>query len=211
MAEAAGDRHSAYYAAAWERWFEDFKGPRRQAALAEIDLEFEDVRAAWEWAAERAQVGHLSQSSVSLHYHLMWRERCREGEAAFRLAAAKLTQALEGPSSSVSAGTLTAKVPGVPPQDLRVLALLLALQSFFSTMLRHRELADQLAQRSGAILDSLELAGEVTRRERAWLLVHMGTIAHWSGDFEAFRPVTGQALALFRELGDSWMIAELLR
>jgi tetratricopeptide (TPR) repeat protein len=148
---------------------------------------------------------------VPLHYYYFWRSLRSEGEAAFALAAEKLPQAAMGQSPPAAPETPTAGDCGNQRQQSRVLALLLALQIAFSIWLGHRELSERLAHKSAEILDGDELAGHDTRRERGWLLVQKGVIAQLTGEFEEFRRLAREALALFQELGDPWQTSDLLR
>jgi hypothetical protein len=44
-------------------------GPGQQAALAEMDLEIDNIRAAWGWMAERGQAACLRRAADGLgHY-----------------------------------------------------------------------------------------------------------------------------------------------
>ena len=119
--EAVHDRHCAYYAAALQQWEAHLKGPRQQAALAEIEADSENARAAWNWAVERGHVEHIEQAieGLCLFYDLRW--RYQEGEAACRMAAEKLAATTSGDGPVLSA-----------VEGLRVLAKVMAWQSVFS-------------------------------------------------------------------------------
>ena len=151
---------------------------------------------------------------MPFHFYLYWSYRLREGEAAFQMAAEKLAAALgEGapPQATPAQDTRAPRALERSPEALLVLAEVVAHQIPFSVDLGHRDLARQLVRRSVAILERPELAGQDRRRARAWLLAHNGYIAAAEGAFEEYRRVTKQALALFRELDDPWMVAEELR
>ncbi len=89
------------------------KGPRQQTALAEMEADSENARAAWNWAVERGHVEHIEQAieGLCLFYDLRW--RYQEGEAACRMAAEKLAATTSG-------------------DGLRVLTKILAWRSAFS-------------------------------------------------------------------------------
>jgi tetratricopeptide (TPR) repeat protein len=186
--------------------------------LEEIDLEMEDVRAAWEWAAGNGAVHLLDQSCEPMYFYYRWRQRHTEGGGAFRSAAAGLTEALDGalpaataepPGLLSSDGAAAGAAVGASEAQL-VLANVLALQIPFSVTLGHREDALQLLERSAEILGRAEVSGHDVRRARAWLLTQKGHMAAVSHDLKEWRRATGQALALFRELDDRWMVAHLL-
>jgi predicted ATPase len=60
------DQHSAYYASALQQWEVDLKCARQSAALAEMNIEIENARAAWDWAVERGHVEQLDQATQGL-------------------------------------------------------------------------------------------------------------------------------------------------
>jgi predicted ATPase/DNA-binding SARP family transcriptional activator len=88
--ETARDLHCAYYTAALQQWGADLKGSRQKTALAEMDAEIENARAAWDWAAERGQVERLDRAMDGLCWFYSWRSRSLEGEAACLMAVSKL-------------------------------------------------------------------------------------------------------------------------
>lgn len=53
MANVARDAHSAYFAEFLHQREADLKGRRQLGALDEIEADFENVRAAWNWALEQ--------------------------------------------------------------------------------------------------------------------------------------------------------------
>ena len=56
-------------------------------ALAEMDVESENARAAWDWAVEQGQVERLDQALEGLYWFYQWRLRLQEAEAACQSAA----------------------------------------------------------------------------------------------------------------------------
>jgi tetratricopeptide (TPR) repeat protein len=191
--KATRDRHSAYYAAALQRWEADLKGPRQKMALAEMGVEIENARAAWDWAAERQQMGQLDQMLEGLceFYWAHW--RLHEGEAACRMAAEQLAATAAG-------------------DGLRLLARILARQADFGRVTESRtELVNQLLRQSLAILEGPELAGQDTRAEKAFVLLQMGQAAGVrDSDYERAQPLLEQSLALYQAVGDRWWASLLL-
>jgi predicted ATPase len=55
-------RHCNYYTTALERWGVELKGHRQLSALAEIDLEIDNARAAWDWAVDQGQIEGLGRA-----------------------------------------------------------------------------------------------------------------------------------------------------
>ena len=93
---ATGTRR--YYTDALQAWGADLKGLRQLEALAEIEADLDNARAAWAWAVERGpeqamdrrQVNWLGRALEGLCDFYEWRGRYREGEAVCRKAVAFL-------------------------------------------------------------------------------------------------------------------------
>jgi predicted ATPase/DNA-binding SARP family transcriptional activator len=182
VSEAARDRHSAYYAALLQQWEADLRGARQQAALAEIGMEGENARAAWDWATARGQVELLAQAVDGLCYFYKYRGRYEEGEVACRMAAERLAATTSD-------------------EGLRLLTKALAWQASFNTDLDERESASHLLRQSLAVLDRPELEGQDTRPEEAFVRQLMGNVVIYSDPGEAKRPFE-QSLVLYQALGD---------
>jgi predicted ATPase/DNA-binding SARP family transcriptional activator len=188
--EAVRERHSAYYTAALQQWDTDLKGPRQQAALAEIEADGENARAAWDWAAEQGQVEWLDRAMEGLCRSFEWRGRYQEGEAACRMAAEKLRAGAFGP-------------------EVRVLARSLAWQGVFGQLMGHTERARHLLAQSLALLEGPELGERDARPGKAFVLLQMGRMLEHS-DREEARRLCERSLALYRALGDLWGQANAL-
>jgi predicted ATPase/class 3 adenylate cyclase len=191
--DAARDRHCAYYTAALQRWEADLKGPRQRAALGEMDVEIENARAAWEWAAGEGQVERLDQALEGLCLFYWRRSRLQEGEAACRTA--ENTLAAIGQPEALG---------------LRIWAKVLAWQGFFNFWLGRRELDRRLLGQSLDLLEGSALAEEDTRVEKAFALFWTGRVMHLY-DYEGARWLFEQSLGLYRALGDRWWTAYVLR
>jgi DNA-binding SARP family transcriptional activator/predicted ATPase len=187
---AIRDRHCAYHAAALERWGEALKGPQQTRALAEIEAESENARAAWHWAVERGQVERMGQALEGLCLFYVRRGRFQEGESACR-------QAIERLNTTVS------------ERGLRLLARTLGWQSVFSHSLGRVELAEGALQQGQEILEQPRLSGLDTRQEKAFLWRQMARMIHFSSAKEA-RQLLEQSLALYAEVGDRWSMANVL-
>ena len=194
---AARDRHSVHYAAALERWAADLKGPRQQEALAEIEDEIEDARAAWGWAVERGQVDQLDQAMEGLGLFYDWHTRYEEGETAFHAAAEAMATAKEA-------------LPATPVEKLRTWVNTLSWQGLFAFRWGHADQARECLGQGMDLLDRPPLADRDARRERAYLLGVMGDVENWSGDRREARELYAQSMALYRALGDRWGLAHAL-
>jgi tetratricopeptide (TPR) repeat protein len=194
--EAARGQHSAYYLAALRDWETDLKGARQQVALVELEADFENARAAWDWALESGRVERLEQAIYSLFAFYGWRMRLREGEAACRKAASSLASIEKTVPSSVS---------DVP----RIIAQILSFQSWYNRLQGRTEVCAQLLQRSRALLERAESDGQDIRALKAYILLEMGDVASESNRKQA-RRFYEQSLGFFRVLGDRWGMSKAL-
>ncbi len=189
-AEAVYDGHSAYYAAELERWAKDLRGSRQMAALAEMDVEIDNARAAWDWAVAQGQVSWLDQALDGLTGYYDWRVRYGEGKTALQAAVNRL-QAVTG-------------------DDLRLLARVLAWQGLITWKSGQPELANQRLEQSLALLEDPLLDGQDTRSERAFALFCKGYAVH-DVDREASKPFCEQSVALYETLDDRYGMARALK
>ena len=186
------DHHSAHYASALERWENDLKGPRQQAALGAMRAEAENARAAWEWVAEHRQLERLGRALEGLCLFYERQVRYREGATACRLAAERLA----GLAASSS-------------NELRLLARVLTWQSVFVHRFEGAGASHQLLGRSLALLDHPSLCGHDTRLERARSLWRLGRLRVGSKRNEAKR-LFEECLALYWAVGDRWGMANAM-
>jgi predicted ATPase/DNA-binding SARP family transcriptional activator len=190
LAEAVHDGHSAYYVAAVQLWAKDLQGSRQMAALAEMDVEIDNARAAWDWAVARGQASWLEQALDGLAGYYDWRVRYGEGETALQAAVDRL-QAASG-------------------DDLRLQARVLAWQGLITWKSGRPELANQRLEQSLALLEDPLLDGQDTRLERAFALFCQGYAVH-DVDREASKPFCEQSVALYEALGDRYGMARALK
>jgi tetratricopeptide (TPR) repeat protein len=153
-----------------------------------MDVEIENARAAWNWAAVHKRVGHLDTAVEGLSIYYERRLRNDEGETACRLAAELLSPSASG-------------------DDLRVLAGIMTWQSVFNDYLGKTEIANQLLEQSLEILESPELADRDIRAEKAFIYLYMGDIA-WKSIGNAER-IYQQSLDLYQSLEDHWGMARV--
>jgi predicted ATPase/DNA-binding SARP family transcriptional activator len=190
--EAVRDRHCAYYSAALERWAGELKGARQREALAEMDSEIENGRAAWYWAVAHRQVPRLAQGVEGIWLYHSQRLRLQEGEAAFQAAVLAL-EAIDSPEA----------------QRLRAKCLLMS--SDFHTYRLWRDSSIELAQRGMAALQELEAAGHDVRGDMALASYCQARWQDWF-DRDPLEALQGhrRSVALYEELGDRWGLARAL-
>jgi predicted ATPase/DNA-binding CsgD family transcriptional regulator len=86
MEASARDAHSQYYLSALAQREADIKGRRQLAALDEIEVDFENIRAAWEWAAETRNVALIDDALECLFWFCVSRNRLYESALLFQMA-----------------------------------------------------------------------------------------------------------------------------
>jgi predicted ATPase/DNA-binding SARP family transcriptional activator len=198
VSETTGDRHCAHYTAALEQWGIDLKGARQLIALAEMDVDIENARRAWNWAAERGQVERLDRAIFGLCRYYNLRGRYQECEADCAAAAQRLEGMMSGDAPVLGKA-----------QGLRVLTRVLKWQGRSIFSLRRYEAGQQLVQQSLALLDDPALAGQDTREERVSILEEISYMVFQIEGVPTLQWVE-ERLTLYQELGDRWQVAQAL-
>ncbi|MEJ2210597.1 MAG: tetratricopeptide repeat protein [Anaerolineae bacterium] len=171
-------RHAGHYAGRLQAWQDLLHGDGQRAALSEMALEMENVRAAWKYAVERQQADLVSRSLEGLYRFYDLRGRFQEGGVAFALAAA----AWRGPAD---------------PGSAHLLARLEVRQAMFEFRAGRYAAAQELAARSLKPLRRLGDAGE-----EALALSILGALAEEQGEYDRARTHYESALDLYRQAGD---------
>jgi tetratricopeptide (TPR) repeat protein len=237
-AERVRDRHTDHFCGALHAWGADLKGSRQLEALHEIELDLDNVRAAWEWAVgaheqvpERAQAGWLDRALDGLCLFYEWRGRYEEGRTACQkvvdcgTAHRPAVDDLEEPGQELASEPRTARVgtghAGPAPQDALPESLDAAEND---VMLRVMARALAWQSRLNRKLGQLEFADRCFARalalldqhtssghdaQRAFVLLCMAERASHS-DLERARRLAERSLALYRALGDHWGMARAL-
>jgi tetratricopeptide (TPR) repeat protein len=179
--QAIQEAHSAYFAAYLASREAALRGMSQKQAVAEIRIEVDNIRVAWDWAVTQGRLDEIELSLAPLARFLRIRAWYREGEALFCHAAQSLSGAQDD-------------------QGRLVYAKLLLQQGRFAVFLGHESEASRLKEASLAIFRELGAKGEA-----AHALCLLG------GSESLFglpRPeLCQEGLRLFRELGDQEGIA----
>ncbi len=196
-AGAIHERHSAYYAAALERWGADIKGARQVVALAEMRADRENLRAAWDWAVQHRLVTHLDQAVEGLCRYYERRGRWQQGEVACRSATEVLSAAEElAASDQMETAAST--------ERLRVWGKVLTWQGTFCYYLGRIETAGHLLRHGLDLLEAPEVGEADTRADRAWALHILSVVGRDSGNKEEYERLSERSLAHYRAAGDRW-------
>ena len=187
------DRYSQYYCVFLERLDADWSGPRQSAVIAEIEQEIDNIRAAWDWAAERHRIDLLARGRYSLETFYEWTGLQAEAESSFGKAVSSLMQQRLAQSQADT-------------QSLMTLAQLLASQSHFTV---ENQAGISLLELAESILKQLEQLGLDVRSVRAQVLERYGQ--HWSLiDRIRAREYYEQSYSLYQELEDATSLSRLL-
>jgi predicted ATPase len=89
-AGAARDAHTAYYAEFMQQREADLTGRRQLEALDEIEVDFENVRVAWNWALKQKNYTAIGQSLGGLSWFCAYRSRDQEYTELFQKAREQL-------------------------------------------------------------------------------------------------------------------------
>jgi tetratricopeptide (TPR) repeat protein len=178
-------RHSFYYLEILAQCESGLKSAQLHKVLNELDPEFANIRAAWEWAVGQGEVGRLEQAveGQGLFYEL--RVRYQEGERACRLAAEMIA----------------AKQPAA--DQIRALLKIQTWQARFHRLQGNPDLAQTLHQGCLRLLDELPSEAGDRRAERAFLLLEIGNTGYHT-DLEAADRWYQESLELYRAIEDNW-------
>jgi predicted ATPase/DNA-binding SARP family transcriptional activator len=186
-------RHSACYSAFLSEHAQDWHNSRQMENLAEVAFETDNVQVAWSWAVEHVDWRLLLQAIDSWGWYHEWRGRFADGEAVWKAICEKAAWHLE-----------KGKKPDV--DGLRLWAKALAWSGRFTAA---HTTALQYLQKSLAILEKLDLAGQDTRLDKAFVLFTMAD--HYVGlDRKKARDLLEPSLALYQELRIPWGISASL-
>jgi predicted ATPase/DNA-binding SARP family transcriptional activator len=181
------DRHAEYYLRQVARRERALKGPEQRAALSEIDLELENARAAWFWAADQGYVQQIDGALHGFYLYFHTRGRYAEGQEIF----AHALQLLDRPIAS-----------GDAVEVERVRGRLLARQAGCQIMLGELDAAE------GGLDTALNQTED--RRERTFIYFMHGRATRVRSNRPAAEAAFRQSLRLSRERDDQNDMAEAL-
>jgi predicted ATPase len=180
--------HCAYYTDFLHQCAPDLKGHRQAAALDAIEADFENVRAAWEWAVDQRSFEAIGRALESLFWYCEMRNRFQDGLELLRLGREQL-----------------APLASAAPHPVwgRVSARILGQNSvFYEPLTESRARAETglaIAQQDG------------DRAEIAFCLWRLGVVVYLSGDSTDAIPYYERSLAQYRALDDRFYQGYLLK
>jgi diguanylate cyclase (GGDEF)-like protein len=184
---SARNRHCNFFMQFLENRLEALLGDKQQEAIAEISKDIENIRIAWQWAAERGKLDCLTSAMDPLFnyfYILSW---FREGEETF----ARVIHTLSG-------GTATANQP-------IVIARARARQGWFTFLLGDHQRAQNLLIQSMEELQPTENKQDIT-----FCMNYLSAIYHEQGNFPAAQSLLEQSLNISRKINDQYSMGVAL-
>lgn len=175
-------RHSAYYLRFLSPRASLLIGRARRVALEEIAQEIENVRAAWQWAAQQGDLIALHEAVEPLYHFYQIQSRYQEGKDLF-VQAWECLRPLSGRDEH-SGAALT---------PVRILARCGAFCYFlceYDLAGRYLEECLALAQRAG------------DQAEVAFVLNFLGKLTVWQGEQAAAQRYLRESLAISQAIGD---------
>jgi tetratricopeptide (TPR) repeat protein len=159
---------------------QEISAGEQRRALEAIGDEIENVRAAWRYAVRNENSDAIQSSFGGLFRFYLVRGLYQEGESAFGAAVGAL-----------EAGARKDRRLSIP------LGQLLARQAAFNTELSQFERADELLERSLALLNEHGTGGET-----AFALSCLGSLCRNRGEYERARVLMQESLTLYLENED---------
>lgn len=187
VATAVHTRHSQFYCGLVQHRKNQLKAGQTQVALAHIEADQENARAAWEWAVAQGDVTGIDLAVSGLCRFYDMRDRLYDGLAICEAASQRLRQLPESPTSQ------------------RVLAKILTWYTRFLGYFGDGDKIKHTFQEITRLLASAEQAGEDARAEKAFALSTMGKFDAFVEENQAGAVAQlEQSLALVRQLGDRY-------
>lgn len=173
------ERYANYFAYWLRRQESHLHGPQLQEALAQIRLEMDNLRCAWDWMVVHRHISGLRDSLVSLFVFHDIQNWIRQGAVLFEQA----VKALQSDNST---------------QEQHAIAMgeLMTCQGHMSWHLGKIERAHKLFQQSLKLLGPYRDCAML-----AELLLYLSVLEHSQGDYPVARRLAEECVALNREQG----------
>jgi tetratricopeptide (TPR) repeat protein len=180
-------RHSHYYLGLLQRAARELRRAGQQDMLASIQIEIDNVRIAWQWAASHSDAQGLVAASDGLFLFYEIRSWFQEGAEAFGQAAERLAEAA---------------TDKLNPTAQHAYAKLLACEGWFTFHLGRQQRARAML---GQSLDLMRDLGDPVAL--VFPLNYLAAVTYHGGAYEAARLLAMEALAVSQTCGDQDGIA----
>jgi len=186
-AQEVAARHAAYFADLVQRREQALRGRAQQAVQAELEPEWQNILAAWQWAIAHGDEALLTRLTHGLFAFCEAKSWFREGAALFQPALERVREAARA-----------------DPTAAHLLRRLLGRQAVFCRQL------SQYAQAHQLIEEGLALPGLSDDEERAFLLYQKAWVDFLQGRYAQARVWAEASLERYRALGQPVGIGDSL-
>ena len=217
--------HSRYYCQALAERTPDLQGQRQKDAIAEIELDIENARAAWNWAAHNREAALLDQALFSLFRFFEWNGRYQDYERSANEAVDSLKQSQTPPIQQVVLVKLLHRKFTQTKSIMEKKSLLAQTHSLLDQLIQsENEVSDlqaadelyrgQLQTEDGAYpqaehslrssLTYYQQSGDQWHEVNVW-----SALSRWAankGSYQEAEAYGQQGLTLARKLGDRWQM-----
>jgi len=189
--QAASNRHSDYFIQFLQEQGEAMKGPNQKETFDLVELEEDNIRAAWLWALAQEDYARVNASLDGLLIFYSARALLSDFHALLGVGVTQL-------ETAVASGDNT-------PEIRRTLFNLLVLSSWSLNYELTNQKPRALCQRALALLPDIEASVQATLP-----YAYLALISAWHLDMDAGLAMFIRCLALLREKGDPWETAVAL-
>ncbi len=221
---AARDQHSRHFAAWLGEKRVELQSAGQAVALGAVEIEFDNLRASWEHAANVGLADALAQMVEPFFLFFKKRSRFQEGATLFEHAARE-TEQTQGRSGLwarlwARSGYCLERLGKLEQARARLeesSIISAAAENVADVVFVNRQLGHFAHQRGDYVTARQILEKTLTltqahglRQDTAYVLNNLGMIAHAEGDYTTAREHYRASLALKRELGETEAIAVTL-
>lgn len=190
--EMVRDQHLKYYLKFSERAEPHLRGPDQVAWLDRLEKEVDNIRAALEWALD-VDV----EAALRIAGALFWFWHIRSGKS----------EGIDWLERALSAQTRKGEEPSLPPEQAIVRGK--ALNAVGSLMIMHGN-AERACRLSEESLELHQKLGSQGRKGAAHALWNLAQGASYQENLEQAKALADQSMALYREVGDRFGMAQCL-
>lgn len=226
LAEETAAAHSRYYGAQLAEQAARLIGDQTAVILQQWDSELDNIRAAWQWAVQRAEATVIRQLAQPLNLYYDYRTLLQEGRQCFQQAAAALQGTEPTPANEIARGMVLARyglllwrygemtVAEQVLQESRRLAKrhgVLAEEAYANYLLGYYYIGVRPAEAIAYLQQALALAEAVAEHKLAVKVLYaLGWYYLSTGETETSITTLQRSLALARALGDTRSVAHVL-
>ena len=205
LAEQAAEahaRHAEYFCGYIEQREIDLRGSGQSRAMAEIEVEIDNIRSAWQWAVSHEKYERSSRALEALALFHLWRGLLREGESLCRFAIDRVSTILAPVDRSLHQRS-------VPEETFYLGINAYIWLSVFQRHMKQIEAAQRSLDQANYLLAAPSLVGLDLRAWQSRLVLEQAELS-FLNDKHAASKFARESHAMFRSLGDSWHMAQAL-